>query len=205
MLQLAKGNRWLGGCKLVLDYVQSLAPSGPFTILDLGTGSADIPRAIACWARAAGRKVAITGVDLNPVMLSLAEEGCVGWPEISLERHDIRALPHAPRSYDLVLCSQALHHFSENDAVTILRQIGGIARVGYMVKDLRRHRVAIALTDVISHLLISSEPLRHDARLSARAAFTEDELRALAVRAGLEKFQIRLHHGVSKMVLSGKP
>lgn len=205
MLQLAKGNRWLGGCRLVLDYVRALAPPGPFTILDLGTGSADIPRAIAGWARAAGRRVSITAVDLNPVMLRLAEEGCAGWPEISLERHDIRALPHARRSYDLVLCSQALHHFSENDAVAILRQIGGIARVGYMVSDLRRHRVAIATTDLLSRLLISSAPLRHDARLSARAAFTAEELCELAERAALPNFALRFHHGVFKMVLSGKP
>jgi 2-polyprenyl-3-methyl-5-hydroxy-6-metoxy-1,4-benzoquinol methylase len=168
-------------------------------------GSADIPRAIANWARGAKREVHITAVDLNPEMLRLAHESCNGMAEIAIEQHDIRALPYNPRSFDLVLCSQALHHFSEADAEIILRQIGGIARVGYMVNDLRRHRAAITLTDLLSCLLISSAPLRHDARLSARAAFTADEIRSMAERAGLRNFELRFHHGVFKMVLSGKP
>jgi SAM-dependent methyltransferase len=204
MLLLAKGNRWLGGSRLVLDYVASLAPAGPFTILDLGTGSADIPRAIVSWAREAKRQVSVTAVDSNPEMIRLARQGCEGCREITIEQRDIRQLPFADNSFDLVLCSQALHHFSVADAVSVLSEVGRIARVGYAVSDLRRNRAAIMLTNIISCLLISHAPLRHDARLSARAAFTETELCEMAERAGLTKFAIRRHHGVFKMVLSGR-
>src|SRR5271156_4825308 len=111
-------NRRWGAQELVLECVQRFLDSPrttSLTILDLGTGAADIPRAIVAWARQRKLPVTITAVDGNSGVLEIAREACRDWPEIRLEQHDLRALPYAADSFDLVLCSLALHHFDSAD------------------------------------------------------------------------------------------
>ena len=202
---LATANRWLGGYRLTLNYVKQLigpAPSRPVTLLDLGTGGADFPRTIAAWARRQRLSLAITAVDSNPKTVQLARELCRGWPEISIEQQDILNLPHADRSFDLVLCSAVLHHFDGPEAVAVLRNIGRIASSGYIVTDLRRNWLAIQAARWMPSF--GSPLFRQDAVQSCRAAFTVEELRAMAQQAGLADFQIRRHQGVFRMVLAGK-
>src|SRR6266404_1671555 len=118
-------NRYLGGYRIPLLYLRDLSdsrdPSRVLTILDLATGAADVPRAIATWARSQQVDVAITAVDGSPEILQIARENTAGWPEIRVEQQDLLALPYPAASFDIVLCSLALHHFSESDAVAILR------------------------------------------------------------------------------------
>jgi len=204
---LAHTNKRFGGHSLVLHYMRRLLPSAPgatVSLLDLGTGSADIPRAIAGWFRSRQRPVSITAVDHNPGVLALAEELCRGWPEIRLEQHDLRALPYVAESFDLVLCSLALHHFTSADAITILRRMKEIAGVGYIVNDLRRTWPAIWMTNFLARTVVKSSIFRHDAPQSCRAAFTISELRAMAHQAGLCNFRIKGHQAGFRMVLEGR-
>jgi 2-polyprenyl-3-methyl-5-hydroxy-6-metoxy-1,4-benzoquinol methylase len=204
---LEQANRRLGGHGLVLRCLKRLleaARPGPLSVLDLATGAADIPRAIAHWSRRCGRPVSITAVDNNMSVLDIAREACTDWPEIRLELHDLLDLPYPPGSFDLVLCSTALHHFSGTDAVTVLRRTHELARIGYLVNDLRRNWLAIWTTELVVRTMIRSPFMRRDAPHSCRAAFTLDELRALAVQAGLRDFRIERHHSVFRMVLEGR-
>src|SRR5206468_1163863 len=104
---------------------------------------------------------------------------------------------------DVVLCSLALHHFAEADVVAILRRIHEIARVGYIVNDLRRNRVAIWLSKLLAHTVITNPIAKFDAPASCERAFTVKELRALAHCAGLEQFTIR-QHPMFRMALVGR-
>ena len=58
-------NSWFGGNGVMLRKLEAWsatwAPGHEITILDAGTGSADIPVAIAAWARRRGFRVRITG------------------------------------------------------------------------------------------------------------------------------------------------
>ena len=200
-------NQRFGGHSLVLHYVRRLLDSAPAaapSILDLGTGSADIPRAIAGSFRKFQRPVSITVVDSNPGVLSCAKESCRGWPEIHLEQHDLRTLPYAAESYDLVLCSLALHHFTSADAIIILRRMQQIARVGYIVNDLRRNWSAIWMTNLLARTVFRSPIFRQDASQSCRAAFTIRELRTMGREAGLRNFRINRHQAGFRMVLAGR-
>src|SRR3954468_5585723 len=110
---LEKLNR-LGGHQLILHYIRKLLTSTkvePLTVLDLATGAADIPRAIVAWARKKGLRIKLTAVDRNENVLRSAKEWCRDWPEIKLQQHDLLQLPYGPGSFDIVLCSLALHHF----------------------------------------------------------------------------------------------
>jgi SAM-dependent methyltransferase len=200
-------NRRLHGHHLMLGYVQQLLGSTrmkSLSILDLGTGAADIPRAITAWARQRQLPVTITAVDRNPEVFQIAQEFCRDWPEIRLEQHDLRALPYAAKSFDLVLCSLTLHHFDSADAITILQQMIKMARLGYIVNDLRRNWLAIGAMELLLHTMFRSRVFCHDARQSCRAAFTVRELWALAEQAGLDNYQIHRHHWFFRMVMAGQ-
>lgn len=204
---MESANRWLGGHHLILHYVRRLLAATTrhtISILDLGTGSADIPRAIVTWGREARIQITVAAVDGNPVVLAAARAACRDWPEIHLEHQDLRALSFEPGSFDLVLCSLTLHHFDERDAVELLRRMSEIARVGFVLNDLRRNWCAIWATELLARTVLRSPILRHDAPQSCRAAFTVGELRDMARRAGLEHFQVNRHHAMFRMVLFGK-
>ena len=94
-----------------------------------------------------------------------------------------------------------LHHFSAPEAVAVLRNIGRLARTGYVVADLRRNWLAIRAAVCLP--TFGSPLFRQDAVQSCRAAFTVDELRAMARQAGLTDFQVHRHQGVFRMVLAG--
>jgi len=204
---LEKLNRHFGAHRLVLDYVRRfVAWSGvkSLNLLDLATGMGDIPRAIVTWGRQCQLPVAITAVDRSPDVLQIAEESCRGWPEIRFEQHDLLGLPFQAGSFDLVLCSLALHHFDSAAAVTVLRRTQEIARLGYIVCDLRRNWLAIWTMELFTRSLIRSYIVSHDARQSCRAAFTTGELGRMAQQASLSHFRIKRHHVVFRMVLEGR-
>ena len=200
-------NRYLGGYRIPLLYLRKLSGSlrsaKTLTILDLATGAADVPRAIATWARSQQIDIAITAVDANPEILRVARENTADWPEISIEQQDLLALPYSAASFDVVLCSLALHHFSESDAVVILRRIHDIARGGWIINDLRRNRIAIGLSKLMAHTIITNPIARFDAPASCERAFTIAEWRAMATRARLSRFTIRRHR-FFRMALAGR-
>jgi SAM-dependent methyltransferase len=199
-------NRFLGGHRIVLDWLDEVlkrAPMSRVAVLDLATGGADVPRAIAQWARRRGVRVEITAVDANPEILSIARQRCASWPEIRIERQDLLALPYPAASFDVVLCSLALHHFSEPNAVAILGRIRDIARAGYIINDLRRNRVVIGLSKLMARTVIHNPIARFDAPASCERAFSAAEWRAMATQAGLRDFVIRRHR-FFRMAIAGR-
>jgi SAM-dependent methyltransferase len=200
-------NRWYGGRALVLRHLERFAaalPNRPLVVVDVATASADIPAAIARWARARGLAVRIVALDLHPDILAAAREVTAGLPEVLLVRADAFALPFADRSADVVLNALALHHFSFDDAVRVLREIARVARGGFVVNDVLRSWPAYlgALAD--TWLLGRNRLARHDGPLSVRRSFTWKEFGALARAAGLDGVEIRRHR-LQRAVLVRRP
>ena len=97
---------------------------------------------------------------------------------------DARQLPLRSQEADLVFCSLALHHFSDEDALTVLGEMTRVARVGAACVDLVRSRLAAIGIWLLTTFIIHDPMVRHDARLSVRRAFTAKEMNTLARRAG---------------------
>ncbi len=205
---IARINRWFGGYRIVEKYLAMFMADWPrekpLTILDLATGSADIPRHIILWARRAGLRTEITATDINGDILRVAREETKIFPEIHIERQDLLALPYPPASFDIVLCSLTLHHFSESEAIGILRRIADIAAVGFLVNDLCRSRAAIFASLFLTRFFTRNPIARFDTPTSCARAFTEREVEAMARAADLEHFSIRRHF-VCRMALVGRP
>ena len=70
------------------------ACTGPVTLLDLGTGSADLPFRLAGWAKRRGVDLHAWGLDRAARHLSIAaSRGIDGRPEVGLLRADAGRLP----------------------------------------------------------------------------------------------------------------
>ena len=173
--------------------VAAAQPGEPVSILDLGTGSADIPLAIARWASRRSIPVDIVASDVSDEMLDVARNEVAGHCNITLARYDAREVPLPDDSFDLVLCSLSLHHFRPEDAVRVLREMDRLARVGFILNDLYRSRLGHAAAWLAARLTTRNRLTRNDAPLSVRRAYTPDELRDLLRRAGIEDAMISRH------------
>lgn len=186
-------NRALGGCRCVLGCLEHLVDgkeSGGFSLLDVGTGSGDIPIAIVRWAKGRGVPVRIVALEPNPITVAVAQRLTRDVPEISVVRGDALHPPFSPASFDFVLSSQLLHHFSEEEIVDLLRASSRLARRAILVSDLVRHPLAYFGISLLTRLFTRNEMTRTDAPLSVRRALTLAEWRELFAQAAIGEFRL---------------
>ena len=183
-------NRYFGSYALVLRFVrQWIKPRHVVRILDLATGSGDIPRLIVEHARGIDATTQIDAVDQQAATVEIARRLSADYPEISFHEADLFRWGRAA-TYDIVLCALALHHFTESDALRLLRRCRALSRRFVLISDLRRGLLATFGVYVLTAIFFREPMTRFDARVSAQRAFSFRELRSLAQQAGWGKF----HH-----------
>lgn len=185
---LRRINRYLGGRRAVARHLfPAIARLGlrRVRLLDVGTGSADIPAMIVDWGRARDIAIDFTVIDLNHLAATEARAEVAAYPEIKVVRANALELPFADGAFDFVLASLFLHHFEEEEAAALLRSFARVARVSFLVNDLRRHPLAYFSIIVLTRLFTRNRLVRHDAAVSVLRGFTDQDLAAMARRAGL--------------------
>lgn len=183
LADVARANRLLGGKRAVLAELRAALPElrtlgRDATLLDVGTGLADIPAAARGLAARHGVTLHIVGVDaaeslLRASMPRLDAAACA----------DALALPFASGSIDVVTCSQVLHHFPPADAVALLAELHRVARLRVIVSDLRRNWLAAGGLWVVSFAMGFHPVSRADGMLSVLKGFTPSELASLVQSA----------------------
>jgi SAM-dependent methyltransferase len=170
---VARSNRLLGGTRAVLAELARLFPTlGPSaTLLDVGTGLADIPRRARELARTRGVMLHTFGLD-EAASLSAAAKASLDGSLCG----DARAVPFRTASVDVVTCSQLLHHFADEEIPIVLRELDRVARRWVVVSDLRRSWLAASGFWLVSWPLGFHRVTRHDGFVSVLRGFTADEL-----------------------------
>jgi ubiquinone/menaquinone biosynthesis C-methylase UbiE len=161
------------------------------SLLDVGTGSADIPMAAAALCKERGLEPFVAAVDLSERNLRVARERLGVSSDIHFVRADSLKLPFAARSFDFVTASLFLHHFRDEDVVKLLADFGRIARRAVIVNDLVRNLVPYYFTRIAGPFLAWSFLTRNDGPVSVLRGFTADEMDDLARRAGLERRKVK--------------
>ena len=186
---LARVNRRLGGARLTADAIEALAPgTAPISVLDVGTGGADIPLTLIERGRAQHRLITVTGIDKRPEVLAaaaLADRRITATGELALRVGDARSLPYPDDAFDIVHASLLLHHLEPAVARAVLAEMARVARLGVVINDLVRGRRAWLGAWLLTHAITRNRFTRHDAPLSVRRAYTVDEMTALLATAGL--------------------
>jgi ubiquinone/menaquinone biosynthesis C-methylase UbiE len=180
-------NRYFGSYRLIEHFLRRwLRPRTKMRIVDFATGSGDIPRLIVDHARKIGAEVTVDAVDQQASTIEIARGLSRDYPEIQFIAGDVLTFSREP--YDMILCSLALHHFAENDAVALLKRCRELSKRYVLVADLRRGWLATAGVRLLTSLFFRQEMTQVDARLSAARAFSFAEMRSLAERAGWKNF-----------------
>lgn len=199
-------NRWLGGTRVALRALRPLlrraGRGGAVRVLDVATGSADIPLELVRLARRRGREVEVVATDFHAGTLEVAAQRVAQEPAVRVERADALALPYDDDAFDVAMCHLALHHFDPAGAVRLLHELWRVARRGVVVTDLVRGRLGVVGVELLARTVWRDHPItRHDGRVSIRAAYTETELAALAHAARLQRVRIRAHPLAGRMSL----
>lgn len=181
-------NRWLGWTAAVahdLNRLMERCGLREATVLDIATGSADIPHYLVRTAARQGRRITAIASDISGTVLAQARSLVAG-DGVALVQHTGTALPFRDATVDFVLCNLAAHHFGPEALRCVLAEMWRVARYGVLVSDLSRSRgnyLAARLMALVLHNPLTA----HDGPVSVLRAYTPDELRALADAAGLER------------------
>lgn len=199
-------NNWLGYTRATLSvfdrFSRSWRPGETIRVIDLATGSADVPMALADWARRRRFSLEIVGVDLHERTCAIARRRTLGYPGVRIIRADVlNDLPFDRGSFDYAMSSMFLHHLDDDQIAGVLRLMDRVARRGVLIADLLRRRRAYRWIRLLT--LASNPMLRHDACVSVAQAFSEAEVVDLARRAELPYLNYTEHFG-HRFVLAGE-
>jgi SAM-dependent methyltransferase len=186
-------NRYLRGRRCVMSALERVVRRERitrFSLLDIGTGSADIAAAILAWSHKSGKAVRIVGLETDPTTVRIAADRTRHLPAIRIVRGDAAAPPFLPGSFDFILASQLLHHFPEPMIVSLLVQWSKLARRAIIICDLIRHPVAYHGIRLLTSLTTRNIMTRTDAPLSVRRALTFEEWRDLFSSAAIGPTEI---------------
>ena len=168
----------------------ALAGRKRLRLLDVGFGQGDMLRSIAAWCIRSNVTAELVGIDLNPGSAHAARRATPRGLRIDYRTGDYAAL--AGDGFDMIVSSLVAHHMSEDELTAFLRFMEAEARLGWMVNDLHRHRLAHLAFPVLARLLRWHPIVRADGTLSIARSFRPPEWRRLLGRAGISEGAARV-------------
>jgi SAM-dependent methyltransferase len=181
---IARANRWFGGTAAVryglARALEGVPPGSTLSLLDLGTGMGDLPRAAVRWGASRNIRIEPIGLELNRSAAALSRAGglptavaCAGVP------------PIPDKGVDIVLVSQVAHHLNHSSVLHLLRTCDRLARRAVILADLRRHPLAPPTFWCGARLLRFDRVTVADGMTSLRRGFSRLELQELLAKAGI--------------------
>lgn len=155
-----------------------LPESLPLTILDVGAGGGDVVAHLK--QKLEGRKVRFLAVEPHPV----AARVCAASGLITLRAEGAR-LPLRSGAVDVAVASQVLHHLDRAAIPEFLRELSRVARIGVVIADLVRSRLAAFGFPFLARLMGLHPVTGADGVISLHRGFTRGELCDLFRRAGM--------------------
>lgn len=191
--KLAIINRQLGGDRVTTSGVEALLKDIPLsreiTFIDLGCGDGSMLRLLADIGRKAGRSFKFIGLDANAYTVAHARSCSKAYPEVSFQQMDVFSSQMHGLSYDIALATLFMHHFKNEQIEEMLRTIASNARIGIVINDLKRSKVAYYLFGIYASFL-RNHMIKHDGEISILRAFKRVDLERISTKLGL-KSEIR--------------
>ncbi len=187
---LKRLNAWSKSARILWPKIAQLAKQAntdgrPLRVLDVATGSGDGPMAMAKLARRQGLNINWTLCDCSSRALEVAQVNAHAIGErVNLLRVDLLR-EQIPVRADVVICSLFIHHLDDDTGREAMRTMASAADVAVGIADLDRSNAGLALAWIGSRVLTRSRVVHFDAIASVRAAFTLEEVHAMAHDAGL--------------------
>lgn len=184
-------NRFFGGRSALMRAVAGcVRDSSSFSLLDVGTGSADIPSLIVEEYSSREKSPTVCALDISERNIRVTRRKLGIAAGITLIRGDARSLPFRDGSFDIVTASLFLHHFRDEDAVALLTEFARVAARLVIINDLTRNLIPYYFIKLLGPLFAKSFLTRHDGPVSVLRGFTGGELSRLARLAGIERLKV---------------
>ena len=172
-------NRRLGGNQATIQGIDTLLKTEPkdasITIIDLGCGSGDMLRAVADYGRKNNFILKLIGIDANEFTVNYACTLSEKYPEISYLKMDILSDKFSGITFDIVITTLFLHHFTNQQIEELLIPIVNKVRIGVVVNDLHRSSMAYYLFRSLS-FFIKNPMVKKDGAISVLRGFKKNEL-----------------------------
>ncbi len=176
-------NRWLGGVRSnlrLLGRYFARTETREARVLDVGAGDSRLAARLQKEFRRREIRARFYALDLR---LSHLRNGHSPSRDVPALVADVFNLPFGEKSFDVVMCNLFFHHFSDESAVILLRDLAKIARGAVIINDLERNFLPYLFIRA-AYPFARSRITRNDGPASVRQAYTPGELRQLAARGG---------------------
>lgn len=187
--KLGSINKWLGGNAVTLGGLRHLlkyhTKDKTCTIIDVGCGHGEMLRLIADYGRKHHYSFRLIGLDANPDAIDFAIELSRDYEELTFKHLDVFSEEFKSLQYDIVLSTLFLHHLSQDQIHALLKILTAKAKIGIVINDLHRNRIAYILFSVLG-LLISNKVIVSDGLTSILRAFKRQELEHMARQLDLK-------------------
>ena len=186
MTHLDEMNVTLGAYASFLDVLRPhLAPDRPTRILDLAAGHGGFLLEVAHLAQREGLALELVASDIADEYLEIGRRhaGERGLPVEFVVQDALDTTNLAANAFDLVVCTQSLHHFPPGLVAVLTHEALRIASRAVVLIDGARSKTNAALIPLLGVLRYRDLPFAHDSWVSLRKFFAPEELGLLA-RAG---------------------
>lgn len=192
--KIASINKLLGGNSLTLSGVKKLlktcSKEAPINLLDIGCGNGDMLRMLSHYGKQQGYNFNLIGVDANAFTIDYAKKLSSTYKDINYHCLDVFSTEFSLLNYDIALCTLTLHHFSDDDILTLIQRVLHNAKKGIVVNDLHRSKTAYELFKAVCFLFGLNKMSKEDGLISIRKGFKRQELEVFSKKLGLKKITI---------------
>jgi len=179
--KIAAINKLLGGNKVTLEGINFLMDkdklANKLKIVDVGCGNGAMLRMLADYALKKGLSFELIGIDANRATIAHAESLSTPYPNIKYQCSDIFNDGQIA-VYDIMLFTLTLHHFTDQQIVSLFNKLKGLVRLGIVVNDLHRSALAYRLFTALSYLFKLNDMSREDGLVSILRGFKRNDLLA---------------------------
>jgi 2-polyprenyl-3-methyl-5-hydroxy-6-metoxy-1,4-benzoquinol methylase len=163
----------------------------PIRVLDIATGSGDILVELARLAKQNNRQIEFTGADISATAIEHAQNKAKSAnTQIRFEELDV-IKNKIPEGFDVVMTSLFTHHLDPDEVVQLFKNMRESEARMILVNDLVRSKLSYSLVWLATRLFTRSPVVHFDGPVSVRAAYTPEEMRSMAVSAGLDTATVK--------------
>ncbi|MFY0625297.1 MAG: methyltransferase domain-containing protein [Reichenbachiella sp.] len=187
-------NTYLGGNQISITAFQKLIKDKKhenYSLVDLGCGGGDTLILFSNWAKKNNVHLKLVGVDANKYITDYASQNCSSVSNISIISENIFSEKFNSEHFDVAHASLFLHHFTDAEIISLLRQLMDQVKIGIIINDLHRHPISYYFTKWILTRWSKSEMVKFDSVVSVARSFTRKELESYLQTAGINNYSLK--------------
>ncbi|GAB2619997.1 methyltransferase domain-containing protein [Belliella aquatica] len=187
-------NKLLGGNKVTTNGLNQLIKKNPqesYSIADIGCGGGDMIRVMADWAKKNLIPCNFIGIDANPNTIEFAKERLKDLDHVNFKVENVFDESFEHEQVDIITCTLFTHHFTDEELLKLFSSFLKKARLGIIINDLHRHRLAYFSIKALTRLFSKSPMVQNDGPLSVLRGFSKEDFISILANSGIKNSQIK--------------